>query len=70
MTNVVDMKEIVDGDKTTLKGTGINQSEKPTEVNATDFALSSKTSSAIILPVGLSITNQRTLPLRLLILVS
>ena len=37
MTNVVDMDRVADGDKTTLKGTGINQSEKPTEVSAKDL---------------------------------
>ena len=40
MTNVVDMDKVVDGDNTTLKGTGINQSETPAEVNAKDFPLS------------------------------
>ena len=27
MTKIVDMDRVADGDKTTLKGTGINQSE-------------------------------------------
>ena len=33
MTNVVDMDKVVDGDNTTLKGTGINQSEVYLESN-------------------------------------
>ena len=37
MTKVVDMDKVVDGDVTTLNGTGINQSETPTEVAAKDL---------------------------------
>ena len=40
MTKVVDMDKVVDGDVTTLNGTGINQSETPTEVAAKDLPLS------------------------------
>ena len=37
MTKVIDMDRVVDGDKTSLNGTGVNQSETSTEVEAKDL---------------------------------